>query len=209
MRVGGLTSSGELFSQDLQSNTIHLELDSFDGEGKSISATAFKPTFDYIGLDGRRIIKIHVDYFGDYAPVIEHCDLELNLEFLESDGSKSVQVKRKISKDGKTVNIDGLLKMRSMKNELTYNGHTISVEHDPFCYISLPMHQGMHQGSENGENGLLTERDPCQSAGCVKVVPWRLKYLTDHGNTVRSSLTVMVAWTGELQASLLHSHWSS
>ena len=160
---------------------------------------------DYIGLDGKRLTKIHVDYFADYAPVIEHCDLDLQVEFLKSDGSKTDQVKRKVGKEGKTENVEGgTFKMTSMKNELIFNGHTMSIEHDPFCFVSFP--EGMEQGSQND---LLTERDSCQSAGCVKVVAWRLKYLKDHGNTVRSSLTVMVAWTGELQASALHSHWSS
>ena len=33
-------------------------------------------------------------------------------------------------------------------------------------------------------------------------MPWSLKYLEDHHNSVSSNLTVMVAWCGELQADI-------
>ena len=43
-------------------------------------------------------------------------------------------------------------------------------------------------GVKESEDCLPTERDPCHGAGCVKVVPWSIKYLQDQHNTVRSRL---------------------
>ena len=203
-------------SYDLQTKKIHLEVESFDEEGNSVPAIAFKPTFDFIDPDGSRWIQIHVDYFEDYAPSIEYCDLFLYVEFLNSDGSYSTQVKRKLLKNGKIKQNDtaiGPIKMTNLRNEFILNDHTIVLEHDPFCHMkllpnikgSLSHHRkAMRFGAQQSmamESGdcLPTERDPCQSAGCVKVVPWRLKYLEDHGNTLRSNLTVMLAWCGDQQ----------
>ena len=173
-------------SKRLQTNKIHLEVLSSDEDGHSIPAVAFKPTFDYIDPDGRRIIKIHVDYFEDYAPVIKFCDLDSSVEFLNSDGSYSDQVKRKVNEEGKITDAVSPVKITSMKNEFIFQDHQIEFDYDPLCHINLP------QTPRHGEC-LPTERDPCHSAGCVKVVPWSRRYLEDHGNTVRSRVE--------------HSHW--
>ena len=170
-----------------QTNKIHLEVVSSDGDGHSIPAVAFKPTFDYIDPDGRRVIKIHVDYFEDYAPVIKFCDLDSSVEFLNSDGSYSDQVKRKVNEAGKITTAISPVKITSMKNEFIFKNHQIEFDYDPLCHIKLP------RTRRNGEC-LPTERDPCHSAGCVKVVPWSRAYLQDHGNTIRSRVG--------------HSHWS-
>ena len=48
--------------------------------------------------------------------------------------------------------------------------------------------------STSSVNGLPTERDPCHGDDCVKVVPWSLEILQDHGNTFSTDLIVIIAW---------------
>ena len=185
-------------SKGLQTNKIHLEVVSSDEKGHSIPAIAFKPTFDYIDPEGRRMIKVHVDYFKDYAPVVKFCDLDSSVEFLNSDGSYSDQVKRKV-KQGKTTDAISPVKLTSMTNEFIFKNHQIEFDHDPLCHINLLQPR---RRSGWGTECLPTERDPCHTAGCVKVVPWSGGYLEEHSNTVRTNLTVMVAWCGTLEADI-------
>ena len=52
-------------------------------------------------------------------------------------------------------------------------------------------------------NGLPTERDPCLGdRDCVKVVPWNLEILQDHGNTFSSDLIVIIAWCDGLETDI-------
>ena len=204
-------------SYEVETNRVHLEVDSFDENGDSIPPITYKPTFDYFESSEKRTIKIHVDYFEDYAPEIESSALELYVEFFNSDGRPSNQVKRRVIKE------NGDIKERPLANapvrikgndrtEFIYKTHIIAVKLDPQIFLnSMPGTQQQtntngawrlgekEEDWTGGEDCLPTARDPCQSAGCVKVVPWNIKYLEDHGNTVKSNLTVMVAWCGELK----------
>ena len=177
-------------SYEVETNKVHLEVESFDENGDSIPAIAYKPTFDYVDANSTRWIKIHVDYFEDYAPEIVYSDLSLFLEFYTSDGSYSDQVKGvKIDKDGTIVETDIVanapVAISHFKYQFSFQDHIFTVRRDPLALLS-PMSE--HQRDGAAEDCLPTERDPCHGAGCVKVVPWSIKYLQDHNNTVRSRL---------------------
>ena len=145
------------------SNKIHLVVKSNDSEGQPIPANAFKPTFDYIDQDGLRIFKIHVDFFEDYSPLIKHCELDSSVMFLNSDGSHSDEVKR-ITENGNILDFASPFKFTSLRNEFILNDHRIVFDYDYTCHISLPRRQ------VPGEDECQPiARDPCQSAGCVKV----------------------------------------
>ena len=89
-------------SYEVETNKIHLEVESFDDNGDSIPPIAYKPTFDYIDATSRKI-KIHVDHFEHYAPEIEFSDVHLWVEFFKSDGTYSDQVKGRTSYENGTI----------------------------------------------------------------------------------------------------------
>ena len=127
-------------SHDLQTSQAHLRVVSSDQDGSPIPANAFKPTLDYIDLDGRRTIKIHVDYFEEYSPEVNFCYLDSAVEFLKSDGTYSDQVKRKVNTTGKTTNVTSPFRITTTKNEFIFKNHSISVDYDPSCHITVRMH---------------------------------------------------------------------
>ena len=147
----------------VRTNKIHLVVKSNDSEGQPISSNAFKPTFDYIDQDGRRTFKIHVDFFEDYSPSIKHCDLDASVMFLNSDGSHSDEVKRR-TENGNILDFANPFIFTSMRNEFIFNDHRIVFVYDYTCHINFLPRQV--RGDDQCQP---TARDPCQTAGCVKV----------------------------------------
>ena len=120
---------------------LDLVVASFDFEGNSIPANAFKPTLNYIAADRSQAIYIQVDYFDQYARVIDFCHLNSTVEFLNSDGSYSDQVKRKVDNSRETTNVTSPFTITTTKNEFILNDYQIDIGYDPFCHITVSRKQ--------------------------------------------------------------------
>ena len=126
-------------SYEVETNKIHLEVESFDDNGDSIPPIAYKPTFDYIDATSRKI-KIHVDHFEHYAPEIEFSDVHLWVEFFKSDGTYSDQVKGRTSYENgtiikKDIDANAPTRLNPNRNEFTYKGHIMVLKRDPLAQV--------------------------------------------------------------------------
>lgn len=92
---------------------------------------------NYLADERRESINILVDNFVQYAPVIKSCYLNSTVEFLNSDGSYSDQVKRIVKKDGKTTDVKGPFNIITTKNQFILDDYQIDIGYDPFCHITV------------------------------------------------------------------------
>jgi hypothetical protein len=154
-----------------------------DGKDLPLEDT-FKPVVIYQKPGSNSFTyRLHSDHMEDYASNLVHCNLDSTVEFLNADGSYCGGV----FCDGKEVN--GPVSITKMINSFAvtsgYKKTTnINVGYNPACHVQVAQYihvfySAFIQSYFQCKSGQAVSGDPE-----IAVIPWELKWLTNHSNSV-------------------------
>ena len=132
-----VTSSSEEAGFEANDKSLHFEIRGLDKEGNSID-DIYKPTSEYRGQDGERIIRYHTDHFDKYHPNIRIAKLPTKIEFLKNDGTYAEGVEVHI--DGKKETVSGPFTLSSTRHIFEFEGKIIHTGLHMGCFVQVSKH---------------------------------------------------------------------
>ena len=121
---------------DFDDSTFHFEVESFDLQGNVIAAP-YKPTSEYINMEGERIIRYHTTHFEKYNPLVKVVHLSATIEFVNADGSLSNEVNVIVDQHNHVEPINGSVQLTSTKHQFLYGGYMIEVGFSLDYYVKV------------------------------------------------------------------------
>ena len=126
------------YTTNMDLNTLDFQVKSYDENGTEVD-NVFKPISEYVSPNGTRQLKIFVDQFSSYPPVMRFCNLDTTVEFLNRDGTYNQEVYQAYNQGNETVNrnVSNPVEIISRSNTFGYNGTTINIGYDPSCHVRV------------------------------------------------------------------------
>merc|ERR1712227_246380 len=151
---------------DYNNLTFHFEIKSFDLDGNELDKP-FKPTSEYINLEGERIIRYHTSFFEEYNPKVLVAHLSATIEFVNDDGSLSNEVNVIVDQNNQVQPVNGSIELTSTKHQFLYGGHMVEAGFNLDSYVKC------------NKKGLPVKVDQDPN---VIVLPWNLKWIRENGD---------------------------